>query len=269
MSFIDNLGKAANKTINYFREDPTGSAIAKTAILGFTLAKINNSINKQSDPNVNSTNSSTQGNQQVGVNDLNKYRVQVDPDTTAKIPVVYGEAYVGGKIIDAQLGSDRCKTMWFCLALSEQTGNLLDGSSSQISVEECYWNGNRIQFESDGITSRAGVNDDGQVNSEIKGKIRIYPFSGDSESPTNIGSSSNGNSANAYTLFPGWNTAKQMSDLVFVLISMDYFPSGDIRGLGTWQFKLKNTMTKPGDCVYDFMTNTRYGAGINPAEIDL
>jgi hypothetical protein len=28
-------------------------------------------------------------------------------------------------------------------------------------------------------------------------------------------------------------------------------------------------MTLPGDCVFDYMTNTRYGAGIPKEEIDL
>jgi hypothetical protein len=30
---------------------------------------------------------------------------------------------------------------------------------------------------------------------------------------------------------------------------------------------MKNTMTLPGDVLYDYMTNTRYGAGIPEAEI--
>jgi hypothetical protein len=34
------------------------------------------------------------------------------------------------------------------------------------------------------------------------------------------------------------------------------------------RFKIQNSMTLPGDCIYDYMTNTRYGAGIDPAEIN-
>jgi hypothetical protein len=30
---------------------------------------------------------------------------------------------------------------------------------------------------------------------------------------------------------------------------------------------MNNSMTQPGDVLYDMMTNTRYGAGIAPADI--
>jgi hypothetical protein len=267
MSFLSKLAGSASKAWSYFTENSTGKSIANAAILGYTLHKLNNAANKRSDPPITTTTStSTQtGN---GGSQLTMYRVQLDPDTNARIPVVYGEAYVGGKVIDARLGEDVCKTMWFCLALSEQTGNLLDSTASQLTIEECYWNGNKIQFQNDGITAARFINDDGEYDDKIAGKIRVYPFSGDSESPTNIRNYNNGNTANAYNLFPRWTSTNKMSDLVFVLISMDYFPSGDIRGLGTWTFKVKNTMSKPGDVLYDYMTNTRYGAGIPPEEIN-
>jgi hypothetical protein len=32
-------------------------------------------------------------------------------------------------------------------------------------------------------------------------------------------------------------------------------------------FVIENSMKLAGDCLYDLMTNTRYGAGINPEEI--
>lgn len=267
MSFISELGKIASKAWTYFTEDPTGKSISNAAVLGFTLNKLNKSTNKQSDPPITTTTSTTtQG--MTGGSEITMYRVQLDPDTNAKIPVVYGEAYVGGKVIDARLGEDVCKTMWFCLALSEQTGNLIDGTPSELSIQECWWNGKKIQFQGDGVTSLRYINQDGEYDDSISGKIRVYPFSGNSQTPTNIRNYSSGNTANAYDLFPRWTSTNQMNDLVFVLISMDYFPAGDIRGLGTWTFKVKNTMTKPGDVLYDYMTNTRYGAGIPPGEIE-
>lgn len=267
MGFISDLGKVASKAWTYFTEDPTGTAISNAAVLGYTLNKVSKSTNKQSDkPITTTTSTTTQG--MSGGSEITMYRVQLDPDTNARIPVVYGEAYVGGKVIDARLGEDVCKTMWFALALSEQTGNLLDSTASQITIEECYWNGNKIQFQGDGVTSARFINDDGEYDNSISGKIRVYPFSGNSETPTNIRNYSSGNTLNAYDLFPQWTSTNQMNDLVFVLLSMDYFPSGNIRGMGTWTFKLKNTMSKPGDVLNDYMTNTRYGAGIPPEEID-
>jgi len=269
MGFISDLGKVASKAWTYFTEDPTGTAISNAAVLGYTLNKINKSSNKQSDAPIRPSAVTTVGGQATSEgSSLNLHRVQLDPDTNAKIPVVYGEAYVGGKVIDARLGEDACKTMWFCLALSEQTGNLIDGTASEITIEEVWWNSKKLFIGTDGITVTRYVDQDGEYDNSINGKIRIYPFSGNSETPSNIRNQSQGNSANAYDLFPRWTSTNQMNDLVFVLISMDYFPAGDIRGMGTWTFKVKNTMNKPGDVLNDYMTNTRYGAGIPASEIE-
>jgi hypothetical protein len=64
-----------------------------------------------------------------------------------------------------------------------------------------------------------------------------------------------------------WDSTYKMQDLVFAVAVVRYNASKGIRGLGTLKFKLKNSMTQPGDCLYDYMTNTRYGAGIKPEEI--
>jgi hypothetical protein len=58
-----------------------------------------------------------------------------------------------------------------------------------------------------------------------------------------------------------------MSDLVFAIIRLDYDAEKNVTGLGNVRFKISNSMTQPGDCLYDYMTNTRYGAGIDPTEI--
>jgi len=54
---------------------------------------------------------------------------------------------------------------------------------------------------------------------------------------------------------------------VFVAIKMNYNKDKGLTRIPTFRFKLTNTMTMPGDCIYDYMTNTRYGAGIDATEI--
>ena len=273
MSFIATLGKIAKKTYTYFTENETGKSIANVAILGYINRKTSQSIAKQSDPQpgtriTQGTGAGTENRVGTGP-EINYYTVQFDPDTNSRIPVVYGDAFIGGKVIDARLSADKCKTMWFCLALSEQTGiQLSDSSASEITVKECYYNNQKLVFGSDGITVVRGVTPEGENNELLNGQISVYPFSGDSETPTFIGTKTVGNSANAYDLFPEWDTTKQMNDLVFVLIKMDYYPVGDIRGLGNWTFRVENTMDKPGDCLYDYMTNDRYGGSVPVEEID-
>jgi hypothetical protein len=78
---------------------------------------------------------------------------------------------------------------------------------------------------------------------------------------------SNGSLLAAYALMPNWGTDHTMNDLVFALVRVDYNKEKNVTGLGTIDFKMKNTMTQSGDVLYDYMTNTRYGAGIDPAEI--
>ena len=155
------------------------------------------------------------------------------------------------------------------MALCEQTGQQLsDSSASQITIKECFYNNQKLVFGSDGITVVRGITPEGESNDLLNGQISVYPFSGNSETPTNIGTKTVGNSANAYDLFPEWDSTKQMNDLVFVLLKMDYYPVGDIRGMGNWVFRVENTMDKPGDCLYDYMTNERYGGSIPVEEID-
>jgi hypothetical protein len=75
---------------------------------------------------------------------------------------------------------------------------------------------------------------------------------------------------NAYTVMPGWTSNHTMSDLIFAIVRIDYNKEDkDISKIGNMKFKLTNSMTLPGDCMYDYMTNTRYGAGIPAAEINV
>ena len=71
----------------------------------------------------------------------------------------------------------------------------------------------------------------------------------------------------ARDLMPTWTANHAMTDLVFALVRVEYNKERNVTSLGDIEFKLTNTMTLPGDCVNDYMRNTRYGAGIPDAEI--
>ena len=59
-----------------------------------------------------------------------------------------------------------------------------------------------------------------------------------------------------------------MSDLVFAVIEITYNSSNGVtKAPSSVEFHVSNSMTMPGDCIYDYMTNTRYGAGIPVTEI--
>ena len=250
MSFLDSLGDLAKSAGSFLTSGGIGSSLARTALLGFALNRMQNSVNKKNDAVKN------QGS-----------RVQLAPDTETCIPVVYGDAFVAGKVIDAVL-SDNNSVLWVCLAICEQTGNMINGTASEISIEEVYWDGLKLEFLADGSTVDKAFDEDGN-SVDWSGLIRVFPYSGDSDSPVNIGSLAAGNTDPAYSLMPGWTANHDMSDLVFALLRITYNSEKSLTTLGNVQFKVSNTMKKPGDVLNDYMQNERYGAGIPAAEINI
>lgn len=250
MSFLDDLISVGSGAIKWLGGNSIGSSLAKAALTGFALNQITKSINRE-----NTTGQTDQGT-----------RLQVNPNTENKIPVIYGRAVTGGILTDAQLVNSN-QTMYYCLALSEKTGTKFsDSQPSSYIFRDVYWNDERVTFKSDGYTVDYTVDNTGAVNNKVSGLIRIYFYAGNSETPQTIPAYSN-STPNAYTVMPGWTTNHMMEDLVFAIVSMDYNREKDVTSLGKLDFVIENSMTLPGDCLYDMMTNTRYGAGIDSTEI--
>ena len=298
-------------------------------------------------------------------------RLQVAPDPTHKIPVVYGSAHLGGIITDAVLTNNNT-TMYYCITLCEQTGTVFStGKDSRYSLNEVYWDDKRIVFQDDGVTAAYMVDRDSNIDYSIADLVKIYFFQSSYQSTdpgytitsymantaavphysvpigtgsknffyyqgqTNFGSNNttsrlvsgdrviitnhantqqtmtgtvtNSNIdcitanitsytgtvgslvANAtirsyisqqpvfgysltsrvygYDIMPGWDSTYTMPDLVFAIVKVDYNKEKNLTGMPSIQFKMKNTMTLPGDCLYDYMLNTRYGVGLSPEEI--
>jgi hypothetical protein len=248
MSFLSGL---VNFGKNLFFGNSIASNLAKTAALGYLLNRVSNSVNVD-----NQTQAQDRGS-----------RITVQPNTDYSIPVVYGDAFLEGNVTDARLSSDN-RTMWYCLTLCEKTGTLLStGADSVISFKEAYWDDSKILFKSDGITVDKIVGENGDIIEDYSGLIQFYPFSGNSQVPVYFNGYSTGNTSNAYSFFPGWDNTKDMSDLVFCIVKVTYSSVNNLSQLGKVEFKLSNTLKKPGDVLYDYMTNTRYGAGIPATEI--
>jgi hypothetical protein len=258
MSFLDDVvdfGKSAISSVGGFLGgDSVGSGLARTALLGYANNRINKMINKDSDSRP------SQSQTQAGT------RVQVNPDPNYNVPVVYGNAYVSGAVTDARMVNNK-QTMWFVLTICEKTGNKIDGTPSEISIQEVYVDGYRMVFKSDGITADYGVTPDGDRFEGFDNNIRVYPFVNGSANPANITSESNGNTASADNVMPNWTSNHTMDELVFALVRVDYDSPNDITGLGEVKFRVNNTMEDPGDCLFDYMTNTRYGAGVPESEV--
>lgn len=254
MSFIDSIVNFGKQALGFVTGDTLGGSIARTAILGFATKKINDMVAKESDAG------------SAPIRDMGT-REQVDPDTEHSVPVVYGNAFVEGMITDAVLTPNK-QTMWYCITLCEKTGPQINGTPSVISFQEVYWNGLRVEFASDGVTVSGMVSPDGAVVENYNGKVKFYPFNNGSNSATKFTTQGTGNTAPAYSIFPNWTANHTMNQLVFCLVRVDYDGANRVTGLGNLRFRLNNTLRQPGDVLYDYMTNARYGAGIPPEEMN-
>ena len=226
-----------------------------TALTGFALKKVTDSIAK--------TNEEAQANLSALKKDAGQ-AIQIPPASDNKIPVLYGEATFGGIITEAVMSADN-KTMTYVVTLSEYTGTLLStGGPSYFTFKSLYWGDNRMVFGADGVTAQYTVDRNGNIDRNIKDLVKVYCYAGNSgghvapEGYTVSGT-------NAWDVVPNWGTSHVMSDLIFLVIQVTYNRDKGITGIQNVKVNLQNSMSLPGDCIWDYMTNTRYGAAI-PAE---
>jgi hypothetical protein len=257
MSFLDDIVDVGSSVWSAITGPGVGAGIARASALGYMLKEVTASMNKENEkPAAAQSNKPDPG-----------VREQVDPDTQHAIPVVYGTAVLGGIVTDAVLSGDN-KTMWYCITICEKTGNLLSGTPSTITFERIYWDQNEVLFDSDGVSVANFRSEDEVLSDNPKNLVKIYCFSGGSTSPVPPIGYPDGGFANAYALFPNWTSNHTMNNLVFALVKVEYNKEKGITGIGNIEFKLKNSMTDPGDVINDYLTNSRYGAGIAAEEIN-
>lgn len=253
MSFIDDAFNAAKSVGSFLTGTSIGSSLARTAITGLALSQMAKSMNKKNTP----------------TQDDNGTVVTVEPNVENAIPVIYGTAIVGGIVVDAHISADN-KKMYYVYVVSERTGTLLSNSAqSVLSFQEVYYNNNKVVFSDDGYTARYLQAEDGFVDNNIADQVKIYCFNNGSQNPVTPTGYTNAALLPAYSIVPTWTSNHTMDNLVFAVIEVTYNPSKSVTGIGDVQFKINNTLSKPGDVLYDYMTNTRYGAGIPEAEISV
>jgi hypothetical protein len=260
MSFIDSIVDLGKSAWNFISSDSLGSNVVKTILTGYALNQVTKTVNAG-----NKASSETAKTSTPTTNPGNK--LQIAPAGENRIPVVYGTAIVGGVITDVKMSADNQK-MTFAVTACEVTGTKMsDGQPSQFSFEDVYIDNNRVVFDSDGITASYMIDPDGNVNRSIKGLIKVYCYRDGSSLPVVPDNYTNGSLLPAYSRMPGWTSAYTMSKLVFAIVEVTYSQEKNITALPNMSFAVTNTMTMPGDCLFDYMTSTRYGAGINPLEI--
>ena len=254
MSFLSGIADLGKTALQYAGGDSFGGSLIRTIGLGYAVSRLSSNT-------IKSNNSGTKNIDQ-GV------RLQIEPDSQTKVPVLYGQAYFSGNIFDARMSADN-KTMWYALALSERTGvKLSDGTASTYVFNNVYRNGQRIVFRADGITSSYAVDTNGAIDQSIDGLFEVYLYAGDS-TLGQVPQSYTGTVPDAYTIFPEWTALTHPADdLIFAIIKVNYSRDKNVTELGNILFQVENSMNLPGDVVKDYLTSTVYGLGIGAADLD-
>ena len=208
----------------------------------------------------------------------NGVRLQVPPSSANAIPIVYGNAYMGGTFIDAVLSTDQ-KTMYYVLAVSSISPN--GQFTFDIADLAMYYGDRKITFDAVDRTKVVSLTDEASppnVDSKISGNLYINLYR---SSSTGVITSVNGAAAPS-TVMGGsdidvalrWpSTGRQMNGLAFAIVKLVYNRDADTTQLSPITFKVAHTLygtgvAKPGDVWYDYMTSTVYGGAVPASFID-
>jgi hypothetical protein len=207
-------------------------------------------------------------------------RQQVPPSAVNAIPVVYGDAYMGGTFVDAVL-SENQKAMYYVLAISSISP---DGQFT-FDTTDMYYGDRRIVFDSTDPAKVVKLIDEAEnEDTKINGYLWIGLYTS-----TQAGaiSSSNGWFApnvvmgpttpfTAYPIAPAqqWpSSGRQMNGTAFAIVTLIYSRDAETTQLSPITFKVKQALNgtgvaKPGDVWYDYITNSVYGGAVDPAFVD-
>ena len=201
-------------------------------------------------------------------------RQQVPPSAVNAIPIVYGDAYMGGTFVDAVLTTDQ-KTMYYVLAISSISPN----GQFTYDTTDMYFGDRKITFDGTDLTKVVSLTDGaGNVNTKISGNLYINLYK---STAAGVITSTNGASAPS-TVMGGsdiavaqrWATSnRQMNGLAFAIVKMIYNRDADTTQLSPITFKVSHTLNgtgvaKAGDVWYDYITSTVYGGAVDTAFVN-
>lgn len=206
----------------------------------------------------------------------NGVRQQVPPSSSNAIPIVYGDAYLGGTFVDAVLTTDQ-KTMYYVMAISCISPN------GQFSYDQSkfYYGDRLVTFDNSGIGNRVVSLTDqaGNVDTKIDGNLWIYLYTSDAAgtiTPINTsGTMPDGIMSTARGVPSGqeWTGTRQMNGLAFAIVQLNYNRDADTTSLSPITFATRHYLNgtgvaKPGDVWKDYIASAAYGGAIDSAYID-
>ena len=210
----------------------------------------------------------------------NGVRQQIPPATINSMPVVYGDAYLGGTFVDAVLTDDQ-KVMYYVLAIS----SISENGQFSFDTTKFYYGDRLITFDSTDLASVASLTDgSGNVDTKIYGKLKITLFKSDSSgNVTNLsgtgvmpwggGDSVMGADSGLATALQWTSTNRRMNNLAFAVVRLVYSQDAGTTQLQPITFHASHYLNnqgcaKPGDVWVDYLQNTEYGGAVESSLID-
>jgi len=190
-------------------------------------------------------------------------RQQIAPATDNKLPVVYGSAWVGGTIVDLSITEDN-QNLYYVIALSEVTAN----GNDEITFGDIYYGGKKVVFNGTNLYSVDSLLDESTGESQpVNGNIKLYLYSNGINSPQNSNFSATEIMQSSGLVWQ-WDTSQQMTHCCFAILNLTYNQDLNIQGIEQTKFQITNSRYKPGECFYDYLTNTVYGAAIPANQVN-
>jgi hypothetical protein len=202
----------------------------------------------------------------------NGVRQQIPPSSENRIPVVYGDAWMGGTFVDAVLSTDN-QAMYYVLAISHVSPN------GQITFDTTqFYYGDRLITFAPGTNRVASLTDGaGNVDTKINNYLyfNLYTSTDAGVITTVMGSAPNvamgGSDIPTSLRWPA--SGRQMNGLAFAIIYLKYNTDAGTTGLQPITFKLNHSLNgtgvaKPGSALRDYLVSTVYGGAIPLANVD-
>lgn len=202
-------------------------------------------------------------------------RQQVPPSAVNAIPIVYGDAYMGGTFVDAVLTENQ-KTMYYVLAISCISPN----GQFTFDTADMYYGDRKIAFGTGADSTKViSLTDEaGNVNTKISGNLYINLYT---SSASGVITSANGASAPS-TVMGGSDIAvaqrwaasnRQMNGLAFAIVKLVYNRDADTTQLSPITFYVSHALNgtgvaKAGDVWYDYITSPIYGGAVDTAFVN-
>jgi hypothetical protein len=194
-------------------------------------------------------------------------RQQLPPATDNKLPVLYGSAFVGGQVVDLSI-SENNQELYYVIALAEVTNTNSGQTPDTITFGDIYFGGKKVQFQGNGYTVASLLDEStGVVDTTVNGRIEFYLYRNGSNTPVNSSLTAIQVMQSAGLTYT-WDANKLMTNCAFAILHLSYSQSANIRGLEATKFQMTNSRTNTGDCIQDYLVNTRYGCAIPSTQID-